>query len=114
MLSNAFSKSTKFSLPFCALLDDVSESEDLIDIFSFLDPAFSSLNLLSTTLLSLSMTILARILLGMKSRVILHQLLQSFNARFFGIVIMVASFQSCGIHFVLSNFGHEGGGESLR
>ena len=43
------------------------------------------------------MTILARILLGMESRVIPHQILQSFNAPFLVILIMVASFQSSGI-----------------
>ena len=76
--------------------------------FPFLNPACFSLNLLSTTLLSLLMIILARILLGMESRVIPRQLLQSFNAPFFGILIMVASFQSSGILFVFPNFHHEG------
>ena len=58
------------------------------------------------------MIILARIiLLGMESRVIPRQMLQSFNAPFFGILIMVASFQSSGILFscqIKLNFHHEG------
>ena len=68
-----------------------------IQPFPFLNPACSSLNLLSTALLSLLMIILARILLGMESRVIPRQFLQSFDAPFFGILTMVASFQSSGI-----------------
>ena len=43
------------------------------------------------------MIILARIVLGMESRVIPRHLLQSFYAPFSGILIMVASFQSSGI-----------------
>ena len=75
-----------------------------IQPFPFLNTACSSLNLLSTTLLNLFMIILARILLGMESRVIPRQLLQSFNAPFFGILIMVASFQSSGILLSSQNF----------
>ena len=40
----------------------------------------------------------------MESRVIPRQLLQSFNAPFFGILIMVASFQSSGILLSSQNF----------
>ena len=79
-----------------------------IQPFPFLNPACSSLSLLSTTLLSLLMIILARILLGMESRVIPRQLFQSFNAPFFGILIMVASFQSSGIHLSSQTFTMRG------
>ena len=68
-----------------------------IQPFPFLNPACSSLNLLSTMWLSLLMIILARILLGMESTVIPRQLLQLFNAHFFRILIMVAWFLSSGI-----------------
>ena len=94
----------KFSLSFCTLFDDVPESEDLIDTtLSFPKFNFSSLNLLSTTLLdaiidnNLLPIILARILVGMESTMIPRQLLQSFNAPFFRILVMVVSFQSSGI-----------------
>ena len=79
-----------------------------IQPFPFLNPACSSLSLLSTTLLSLLMIILARILLGMESRVIPRQLLQSFNAPFFGILIMVALFQSSGILLSCQTFTMRG------
>ena len=40
------------------------------------------------------LTILAKILLGMESRVIPHRLSQSFDVSFLGVLIMVASFKS--------------------
>ena len=44
----------------------------------------------------------------MESRVIPSQLLQSFNAPFFGILIMVASFQSSGILLSCQTFTMRG------
>jgi len=80
MLSKAFSKVyevyTQFSLPFCALLDDVCESEDVVCTASSFsrNPAVSFLCILLTTADNRFIIFFQKILLGTDNQVVPRQM----------------------------------------
>lgn len=100
-LSNAFSKSIKFTwscLCHSALCSMMFRKANIcsIQLLPFLNPACSFLNVESTAVDNLLMITLARILLGIDKRVIPRQLLQSLRLPFFGILIITPLVHSLG------------------
>ena len=73
-----------------------------------LNPACSSLRHSSIAVEMLSITILAKILLGIDRSVIPRQLLQLFSAPFLGILMMLPLHQSSGILLLLQIFWNKG------
>ena len=100
--SNAFWKSTNTEFTGVCHSNNCSMMICSVAMWSVQDlfwqkPVCSSLRVLSRAFLSLSRMILVRILLGMKSSMISHQLLHDDRSPFFGSFIMYPSFHFSGI-----------------
>ena len=98
------------SLPFCTPFNNISQRENMIDTspYSPETAACYSRSLSSTASNRRLMMTFAKILLGVDNSVMPRQLLHSERAPFFGILMMIPSFQSSGI-LLLSHMVMKGG-----